>query len=90
MRRVLPATSIRVLHLSLVLAGLLCVAALPSSTVAATISVQGSGGDPGSSAEVQVVMTGGNRLVAGMQADISWDSSCLSVALNVPGPAPGG
>jgi hypothetical protein len=65
----------------LVLVGLVCVAALPSATQAITIGVQASGGTPGSSVEVQVVLTGSNGLAAGMQTDISWDPSCVSVAM---------
>jgi hypothetical protein len=64
----------------LVLVGLSCVAALPSTTQAITVGVQASGGNPGGSVEVQIILAGGNGLVAGMQTDISWDPSCVSVA----------
>ena len=64
----------------LVLVGLGWVAAPPSTTQAITVGVQTSDGNPGSSVEVQIILIGGNGLVAGMQTDISWDPSCVSVA----------
>ena len=79
MRRVALTPSTRV-HLSFALAVLLGAAALPGTTQAITIGVQASGGGPGDSVEVQIVLSGGNGLVAGMQTDIAWDSNCLSVA----------
>jgi hypothetical protein len=64
----------------LVLVGLGWVAAPPSTTQAITVGVQTSDGNPGSSVEVQIILIGGNGLVAGMQTDISWDPRCVSVA----------
>jgi hypothetical protein len=87
MRSVSPATSTRALSFGLAFAGLLGVAALPSTTQAITIGVQASGGTPGSSVEVQVVLTGSNGLAAGMQTDISWDPTCVSVAMGGDTPA---
>jgi len=87
MKRVSPATSTRLLHRGLTLAGLLCVAATPLTAHAITVSVQGSGGDPGGPVEVQVSLSGGNNLVAGVQADIAWEANCLSAT---PGDNGGG
>src|SRR5579862_3457969 len=87
MKSVSPATAIRFPHLRLTLAGLLCVAATPLAARAITVSVVGSGGDPGSAVEVQVSLTGGTSLVAGVQADLTWDAGCLSA---VPGDNGGG
>jgi hypothetical protein len=82
MRRVLPAASTRTLQLGLVLTGVLCVAAQPSTTRAITLNIQAGAGVPGGSVQAQVFLTGGNGLVAGVQTDIAWDSTCLSA---VPG-----
>jgi len=54
--------------------------ALLSPAHAATIGVHANNGAPGSAVEVQIFLSGGNGLVAGMQTDISWDSNCVSVA----------
>lgn len=59
----------------------LSIVLLPIAAQAITLGVQTTGGDPGSSVEVQVFLTGGNRLVAGVQTDVTWDSNCLSVAM---------
>ena len=56
----------------------LFIACSPLTTHAITVGVQAASGDPGSPVEVQVYLTGGNGLVAGVQTLIAWDSTCLS------------
>jgi hypothetical protein len=61
-----------------VVALVLFIACSPLTTHAITVGVLAPSGDPGGSVEVQVYLSGGSGLVAGVQTDMVWDPSCLS------------
>jgi hypothetical protein len=82
MRKVSPAPQTRTRYWSLALTGLLCAAAHPATTHAANLGIQSTSGAPGAAVQVQVFLSGGNAKVAGVQAELTWDPTCLSA---VPG-----
>ena len=76
-----PATSTRTLPVSLALLALSCLCCLPSIAGAAiVVGIQPTAVNPGDSADITILLSGGDGLVSGMQVDMAWDSNCMTVA----------